>query len=152
VLHDVSINANHGVFYNEPKLAVPGMFASTLAVRFRDTRSSYARISTHPALNLTSASIGLSFRARELEGFQGLLAKDHEGHVPGDLSIYLEDNQVVARFQSTGRDEVSRPDLTAPQHLGSVVTLCRSISELSTLLRRLFGTQWCSALALAAAF
>jgi hypothetical protein len=105
---NAAINGRDGRYFNEPKLGAPGIVHDSMAVRFRSKTEAHVVVPAHPQLQLREATIGLAFRANSLNGYQGLFAKDQAGQtVAGDIAMYLLDDRLFVRFQSTGRDEVS---------------------------------------------
>jgi len=99
-----SIGHHDGAFLNGVKLGLPGAVRNSLAPRFRAKRSNHVLVANDRSFQLSEATVGFAFRADAMEGFQGLLGKDVAGQgTAGDLSIYLQEDKVVARFQSTGR-------------------------------------------------
>ena len=63
------------------------------------------------AWSLANGTISFSFNAHKLEGVQGLMSKDAMSFGDGGhLSLWLEDDQLVARFQGTDASYVLKTD------------------------------------------
>ena len=75
--------------YSHIKLGVPGSQAMKTAARFRSKKQASLVIPHYPALELQQATVALVFRARKLEGAQGLFAKRGSYPKAGDFTLYL---------------------------------------------------------------
>ncbi len=75
----------------------------TIVIR---TAADVVSVTHSPALELTEATVSLTFNARSVAGSQGIVTKDANQFVGGDhFALYLEGDTLNARFQDSGRQE-----------------------------------------------
>ena len=94
----------HGAYHNYPWAGQPGHGDGGTSVSF-DGSNDRVEIPHSPAHLLDKASVSFWFRADNLTGIQGLVAKDSAGYDQGGhLRIYLDGGMLKARLQSTTAD------------------------------------------------
>ncbi len=72
---------------------------------FDGTAGTVLQLAPDPALNVDQGTVAFSFNASDTNGDQGLFSKDASGFGDGGhLAIYLDDNDLKARFQNASAD------------------------------------------------